>query len=74
MGRGGSRERACGGRGARPVPWKPHALRGLGRVGVLVRRARLAPVPACAIGPCTLQVVVPEGAEPGDTLTLAMAG
>ena len=56
------------------MPWEPHALRGLCRLGVLVRRARLAPVPACAIGPCTLQVVVPEGAEPGDTLTLAMAG
>ncbi len=28
----------------------------------------------CAIGPSTLQVVVPEGAEPGDTLTLAMTG
>ena len=27
---------------------------------------------SCAF--CTLQVVVPEGAEPGDTLTLAMAG
>ena len=57
---------ACCGPGAGPVPREPHALCRLGLSHV--RRATYA------IGPSTLQVVVPEGAEPGDTLTLAMTG